>query len=53
MWGAIRLGDGTIKTCTIPPTLQTIDLLTQDNDLLTLFSDQIVKNKSMFICDGG
>ncbi|MCJ7733831.1 MAG: hypothetical protein MUP11_04715 [Anaerolineales bacterium] len=56
MWGAIRsaeLGEGIIETGTIPPTLQTFDLLTHDKDLLTLYCDQIVKNKSIGIYDGG
>jgi len=55
MWGAIRsaeLGDGTVEVRTIPHTLQAIDLLTQDNDLLTLFCDCIVKNKSIGVYDG-
>ena len=56
MWGAIRsaeLGDGTIETRTFPHTLQTIDLPTHEKDLLNLFCDQIVKNKSIGIYDGG
>jgi hypothetical protein len=55
MWGAIRgaeLGDGTIETRTIPHTLQAIDLLTHENDLLQLYCDCIVKNKSIGIYDG-
>jgi len=54
-WGAIRsaeLGDGTIETRTIPRTLQAIDLLTQEHDLLELFCGSIVKNKSIGIYDG-
>jgi hypothetical protein len=54
-WGAIRaaeLGDGTIETRTIPRTLQAIDLLTQETDLLELFCDCIVKNKHIGIYDG-
>jgi hypothetical protein len=54
-WGAIRsaeLGDGTIETRTIPRTLQAIDLLTRDNDLLEMFCDSIVKNKAIGIYDG-
>lgn len=56
MWGAIRgaeLGDGTVEARSIPQTLQAIDLLTHENDLLTLFCDCIVKNKSIGIYDGG
>ncbi len=55
MWGAIRgaeLGDGTVEVRTIPQTLQAIDLLTHENDLMELFCDCIVKNKSIGIYDG-
>jgi hypothetical protein len=55
MWGAIRgaeLGDGTIETRTIPHTLQAIDLLTDEKDLLQMYCDCIVKNKSIGIYDG-
>ena len=55
MWGAIRgaeLGDGTVEVRTIPHTLQAIDLLTHENDLLELFCDCIVKNKRIGIYDG-
>jgi hypothetical protein len=56
MWGAVRgaeLGDGTIEVRTIPHTLQAIDLLTEEQDLMQLFCDSIVKNKSIGIYDGG
>ncbi len=56
MWGAIRgaeLGDGTVEVRTIPQTLQAIDLLTHDEDLLTLYCDCIVKNKRIGVYDGG
>lgn len=55
MWGAIRgaeLGDGTVEVRTIPQTLQAIDLLTDANDLLEMYCDCIVKNKSIGIYDG-
>ena len=55
MWGAIRgaeLGDGTVEVRTIPETLQAIDLLTQEKDLLELFCGCIVKNKSIGVYDG-
>ncbi len=55
MWGAIRgaeIGDSTVETRTIPQTLQAIDLMTEEQDLLTLFCDQIIKNKSIGIYDG-
>ena len=54
-WGAIRsaeLGDGTIETRTIPRTLQAIDLITQESDLLEMFCDCIVKNKHIGVYDG-
>jgi hypothetical protein len=54
-WGAIRsaeLGDGTIETRTIPRTLQAIDLLTKQTDLMEMFCEMIVKNKSIGIYDG-
>ena len=55
MWGAIRgaeLGDGTVEVRTIPQTLQAIDLLTEDDDILEMFCDCIVKNKKIGIYDG-
>ncbi|MBC8509359.1 MAG: hypothetical protein H8D34_31300 [Chloroflexi bacterium] len=55
MWGAIRgaeLGDGTVEVRTIPETLQAIDLLTHENDLLEMYCDCIIKNKSIGIYDG-
>jgi hypothetical protein len=55
MWGAIRgaeLGDGTVEARTIPQALQAIDLLTNDNDLLKMFCECIVKNKGIGIYDG-
>lgn len=55
MWGAIRsaeLGDGTVETRTIPQTLQAIDLLTHQHDLLEMYCDRIVKNKRIGIYDG-
>jgi hypothetical protein len=54
-WGAIRsaeVGDGTVETRTIPETLQAIDLLTSEEDLLTMYCDGIVRNKSIGIYDG-
>jgi hypothetical protein len=55
MWGAIRgaeLGDGTVEARSVPQTLQAIDIITQDTDLMQLFCDSIVKNKSIGIYDG-
>ena len=54
-WGAIRgaeVGDGTVEVRTIPQTLQAIDLLTFENDLLEMFCECIVKNKSIGVYDG-
>jgi len=54
-WGAIRsaeLGDGTIEARTIPQTLQAFDLLASQDDLLAMYCDQIVKNKSIGVYDG-
>jgi hypothetical protein len=55
MWGAIRsaeIGDGTVETRTVPQTLQALDLLTDETDLLTLYCEQIVRNKSIGVYDG-
>jgi hypothetical protein len=55
MWGAIRgaeLGDGTVEARSIPHTLQAIDVLVHDCDLMELFCDCIVKNKSIGVYDG-
>ena len=55
MWGAIRgaeIGDSTPETRTIPETLQALDLLTFENDLLTMYCEQIIKNKRIGIYDG-
>ena len=54
-WGSIRsaeLGDGTVEARSIPETLQAIDLLAGADDLLELFCDRIVKNKSIGVYDG-
>ena len=56
MWGAIRgaeIGDGTVEVRGIPQTLQAIDLLTEDQDLMEMYCSCIVKNKSIGIYDGG
>jgi len=55
MWGAVRgaeLGDGTVEARTIPQTLQAIDLLSGERDLLEMFCGCIVKNKSIGVYDG-
>lgn len=54
-WGAIRaaeLGDGTIETRTPERTVQAIDLLTREQDLLTMYCDWIVRNKQIGVYDG-
>ena len=54
-WGAIRsaeLGDGTIETRSVARTLQAIDLMARETDLMELFCDSIVKNKQIGIYDG-
>ena len=54
-WGAIRsaeLGDGTIETRSISRTLQAIDLLSGEEDLMEMYCEAIVKNKSIGIYDG-
>ena len=54
-WGAIRsaeLGDGTVETRSIPETLHAIDLLTREEDLMSMYCDSIVKNKQIGIYDG-
>jgi hypothetical protein len=54
-WGAIRaaeLGDGTVETRSIPEALNAIDLMTNEQDLMRLYSDSIVRNKHIGIYDG-
>jgi hypothetical protein len=55
MWGAIRsaeLGDGTVETRTVAQTLQAIDLMTDETDLLEMYCEQIVRQKSIGTYDG-
>jgi len=55
MWGAVRgaeIGDSTIETRSIPHTLQAVDLLSSEDDLLEMYCRQIVKNKQIGIYDG-
>jgi hypothetical protein len=54
-WGAIRsaeIGDGTSETRTIPETLNTIDLVAGEEDLMRMMCDSIVANKQIGIYDG-
>ncbi len=55
MWGAIRgaeLGNGTVEARSIPHTLQAIDLMVQESDLLSMYCDCIIKNKHIGVYDG-
>lgn len=55
MWGAVRgaeIGDSTCETRTVGETLQAIDLLTHEDDLLQMYCDSIVQNKGIGIYDG-
>jgi hypothetical protein len=55
MWGAIRgaeIGDSTVECETIQHTLQAMDLLIYDDDLLTLYCNNIIKAKSIGIYNG-
>jgi hypothetical protein len=55
MWGAIRgaeLGDGTVEARSVAQTMQAIDVMTLEEDVLTLFCNQIVRNKQIGIYDG-
>jgi hypothetical protein len=54
-WGAIRaaeLGDGTVETRSTSETLNAIDLMAGEEDLMRLHCDSIVKNKQIGIYDG-
>lgn len=54
-WGAIRsaeLGDGTIECQTPEMTLNMLNLMINENDILTLMNNNILKNKSIGIYDG-
>ena len=54
-WGAIRsaeLGDGTVEMRSIPETLNAIDLIAGEQDLMRMYCDSIIKNKQIGIYDG-
>jgi hypothetical protein len=54
-WGAIRgseLGYGTFECRSAPHTLQCLDMLLQEDDLLTMYCEHIVKLKKMGVYDG-
>ncbi|MFO7730687.1 MAG: hypothetical protein R6V86_07975, partial [Spirochaetia bacterium] len=55
MWGAVRgaeIGDGSIETRSIEHTLQAIDLMANEDDLLEMYCEQIIKNKKIGTYDG-
>ena len=55
MWGAIRgaeVGDSTVECETTAHTLQAIDLIVNDDDLLSLYCRNIVKAKTIGIYNG-
>ncbi|MCX8123456.1 MAG: hypothetical protein N3F66_04750 [Spirochaetes bacterium] len=55
MWGAIRgaeVGDSTVECETTEHTLQALDLLIYDDDLLSLYCQNIIKAKSIGIYNG-
>ncbi len=54
-WGAIRsseIGDGTIECQQDGQVLQALSLMIEDDDLIPLFCNNIVKNKSIGLYDG-
>ncbi len=54
-WGAIRgseLGYATVECESAPQALQCLDMLLQEDDLLTMYCEHIVKLKQMGIYDG-
>jgi hypothetical protein len=54
-WGAIRgaeIGDGTMETDKLAMLYQTLNVLINDDDLLTLYCENIMRNKKIGIYDG-
>lgn len=54
-WGAIHsaeLGDGTFECQTIPTALNILNLMINQQDILTLMNEQILKNHKIGIYDG-
>lgn len=54
-WGAIRsseIGDGTIECLQEEQVMQALQLLIEDDDLLPLYCENIVKNKKIGLYDG-
>ena len=54
-WGAVRaaeIGDSTLETRTVAQTLQAMDIMTEDDTLLRMYCDGIVRNKAAGVYDG-
>lgn len=54
-WGAIRaseVGDGTIECEDLPSTLQFLDLMIKENDLIDMMCERIISNKNQGLYDG-
>ena len=51
-FGLPRSATARSRRSTVPETLQAIDLLTQEHDLLEMYCNSIVKNKRIGIYDG-
>ncbi len=54
-WGAIRsseIGDGTIECAQEEQVLQALSLLIEDDDLIPMYCENIIKNKKIGIYDG-
>lgn len=54
-WGAIHgaeIGDSTVECEDIPSTIQALELMIDSDDLLKMYCDNIVKNKSIGLYDG-
>ena len=55
LWGAVRgaeVGDSTVECDTTENILQALDLFVNENNLLEMFCDNIVKNNKIGIYDG-
>lgn len=55
-WGAIRaaeIGDGTPEINSNDQIMNAVDLFMEDDDLLQLYCDSIIKNKSIGLYNGG
>ena len=55
LWGAVRsseVGDGTIECETPELALQALDLMVNDNDLLSMYCENIIRQKKIGTYDG-